>query len=66
MMIMMVVMILKKGIAFIENKFRDLNKFDKERIFSFRSQATNSDTVKKILGDVTKTVIEYNTKKGIN
>jgi len=55
----------EKGIAYIENKFRDTNKFEKDRIFCFKSQATNSDTVKKILGEVTKTVIEYNTKKGI-
>jgi hypothetical protein len=50
----------EKGIAYIENKFRDLNKYEKDRIFSFRSQATNSETVKKILGDVTKTVIGTN------
>jgi len=57
---------LDKAVAYLEKKFRALNKFEADRIFTFRSQATDSNTVKKILSDTTKTVIEYNTKKGVN
>jgi len=57
---------LDKAIAYIEKKFRSQNKFEADRIFTFRSQATDSTTVKKILNETTKTVVEYNTKKGIN
>jgi len=40
--------------------YRKLNKFDKDRIFSFRTQATSASSVKNILENITTKVIEIN------
>jgi len=50
----------EKGIKFIEEMYRKLNKHDKDRVFSFRTQATSASSVKNILENITSKVIEIN------
>jgi guanine nucleotide-binding protein G(i) subunit alpha len=57
---------LEKNKLFIEGLFREKNKFDKDRIFSYPSQNTDRKMFAEMFNTITKQVSDHLSKKKKN
>ncbi len=51
----------EESVKFVEKKYIDVNKFDPDRIFTFWSCATETETIKEVFTSVKDKVIETRT-----